>query len=269
MAYDESAPREAFNRVADTIDATVIRNPINSWLRNESRRELLATFPADSALIEIGCGTGADAVFLAERGRCIAALDISDRMIELTRERVASRKLERTVLLWRGRLDEVAAELGRSWLYPFDGAYANFSLAYEESLHDVARSVHSLLKIGAHFVFTVPNKICVSALAASVVRLRIRRALERFRDPLWVTTRGTTVRVHIYTPGRIRAVLKGLFQIEGIVGLPVFMPPPSLYDARFELLRAKLEVFDNHLARRFPWRLLGDSTLFRARKVGP
>ncbi len=267
MTYDESAPRTAFNRVAEMIDATVIKNPINSWLRDESRQELLAAFPAGSALIEIGCGTGADAVFLAERGRRVAALDISDRMVERARERVAARKLERTVLLWRGRLDEVAGELVRLRWAPFDGAYANFSLAYEESLQDVARIVHGLLKLGARFVFTVPNKLCVSEPAAAVVRLRIRRALGRLREPLWVTIHGTTVRVHIYTPARVRAILKGLFQIEGFAGVPVFMPPPSLYHPSFEPLRAKLELLDNHFSRRFPWRLLGDSTLFRARKV--
>src|SRR5712691_561061 len=268
MPYDESAPRAAFNLVADTIDATAVKNPVNFWLRSESRRELLATFPAGSALIEIGCGTGADAVFLAEQGRRIAAFDISDRMVELARQRVATRKLERTVLLWRGRLNEVTAELSRSRWCPFDGAYASFSLAYEESLQDVARLVHSLLKLGARFVFTVPNRLCVSNLAAAVVRLRIRRAVERFEDPIWVTIRGTTVRVRTYTQARVRAILKGLFEVEGIAGLPVFMLPPSLYNPSFERVRAKLELFDNHLARRFPWRLLGDSTLFRTRKVG-
>lgn len=269
MPYDESTTRAAFNRAADTIDAVVVMNPVNSWLRKESRRELLATFPPGSTLIEIGCGTGADAVFLAQRGRRIAALDISDRMIERARERVATRNLEGTVLLWRGRLDEVAVELGRSHWYPFDGAYANFSLAYEESLLEIARTVHRLLKPGARFVFSVPNKLCLSEPAVAVVRLRIRRIFRRFRDPLWVSIRGTTVRVHVYTPVRVRAILNGLFHVEGIAGVPVFMPPPSLYHPSFERLRAHLESFDNRLARRFPWQLFGESTLFTVRKVGP
>jgi SAM-dependent methyltransferase len=267
--YDESALRAAFDRAAETIDATVLTNPVNAWLRRESRRELLAAFPTGSTLLEIGCGTGADAIFLAERDRRVAALDISDRMIERARENVAARKLERSVLMLRGRLDEVANELGRSDWWPFDGAYANFSLAYEESLPEVARIVHSLLKPGARFVFSVPNKLCLFEPAAAFVRLRFGRILRRLHEPLWVTVHDMTVRVRVYSPARIRGITNGLFSIEGLAGMPVFMPPPSLYRPSFDWLRASFESFDNRLARRFPWQLLGDSILFTTRKVGP
>ena len=263
------APRSAFNQVADTIETTAVQNPVNTWMRKTSRREILATFPPGSALVEIGCGTGADAVFLAERTYRIAAFDISDRMVEISRKRVATQKLEGRVLVWRGRLKEVADELSRSQWCPFDGAFANFSLAYEESLREVAQTVYGLLKPRARFVFTLPNKLCVSEPAIALVRLRIRRALGRFCEPLLATIHGTTVRVHVYTTARVRKILQGLFEIEATTGVPVFMPPPSFYRPALERLRASLELFDDRLATRFPWRHLGETTLFKARKVGP
>src|SRR2546426_3927943 len=171
LAYDETTPRAAFNRVADTIETTAVQNPVNAWMRKTSRRELLATFPAGAALLEIGCGTGADAIFLAERGYRVAALDISDRMVELARERVAARDLERNVVVWRGRLCDVETELAMSPWFPFDGAYANFSLAYEDSLRGVAQIVSALVKPGAWFVFSLPNKFCVSEPAVAFARL--------------------------------------------------------------------------------------------------
>lgn len=269
MPYDEAALRTAFSRAAETIDGVAINNPVNSWMRRASRREILATFPAGSGLVEIGCGTGADAVFFGERGYRIAAMDISDRMVELARKRVAARKLERRVLVWRGRLLDVADDLARSPWCPFDGAYANFSLAYEESLREVVKTVRLLLKPEARFVFTLPNKLCVSEPAIALARLRIRRALGRFREPLSARIQGTTVSVRVYTPARVRQILHGLFDIEGTAGVPVFMPPPSFYDPAFERLRANLELFDNRLSTRFPWRHLGDTTMFTVRKVSP
>jgi SAM-dependent methyltransferase len=263
------APRSAFNQVADTIETTAVQNPVNAWMRKTSRREILATFPSGSALVEIGCGTGADAVFLAERAYRIAAFDISDRMVEISRKRVAAQKLEGRVLVWRGRLREVADELSRSQWCPFDGAFANFSLAYEESLREVVQTVHALLKPRARFVFTLPNKLCVSEPAIALVRLSARRAVGRFREPLWATIHGTTVRVRAYTTARVRKILQGLFEIEGTIGVPVFMPPPSFYRPALERLRASLELLDDRLATRFPWRHLGETTLFKARKVGP
>jgi len=247
MVSNESALRTAFDCAANAIDAIAINNPVNAWMRNECRRELLALYPEKSTLIEIGCGTGVDAVFLAERGHRIAATDISDRMVERARERIAAADLGGRVLVFRGRLDQVASELERSEWSPFDGAYANFSLAYEDSLRGVARIVHRLVKPSGCFLFTVPNRLCISEPAVALFRLRIARLGDRLR---------------------VRRSLRDLFRIEASLGLPVFMPPPALYRPSFEALRANLESFDNGLARRLPWRLLGDTTLFKTRKVG-
>ena len=268
MEYDEAIRRAAFNRAADTIETTAMRNPVNAWMRKASRRELLATFPAGAALLEIGCGTGADAMCLGERGYRVAALDISDRMVELAREGIAARDLERTVLVWRGRLCDVVQELAGCPWYPFDGAYANFSLAYEESLREIARAVRNLLKPGGWFVFTVPNKLCMSEPVVALGRLNLREVLGRFREPRWATIQGSSFQVRAYTPGQVRKLLQGLFAIRGIAGLPVFMPPPSLYHSAFDRFWGTLESFDDHLAARFPWRLLGESTMFRVRRVG-
>src|SRR3989442_6601970 len=138
------APRSAFNQVADTIETTAVQNPVNTWMRKTSRREILATFPPGSALVEIGCGTGADAVFLAERTYRIAAFDISDRMVEISRKRVATHKLEGTVLVSRGLLKERAFELSRSQPSPHDGAFVDFTLAYAELLWERTRSGYRL-----------------------------------------------------------------------------------------------------------------------------
>src|SRR5438046_7856147 len=174
MVSNESALRTAFDRAANTIDTIVIYNPVNAWLRNECRRELLALYPEKSTLIEIGCGTGVDAVFLAERGHRIAATDISDRMVERARERIAAADLGGRVLVFRGRLDQVASQLERSEWSPFDGAYANFSLAYEDPLRGVARIVHRLDKPSAGLLFTVPHRQMVSEPAVARVRRRRR-----------------------------------------------------------------------------------------------
>lgn len=269
MSYDEATPRAAFNLAAEGIDAVATRNPVNSWMRTVSRRELLGTYPPGSALIEIGCGTGADAVFMAEHGCRVAALDISDRMVDRARERATSHGFDDTIHVWRGRLAELADELTRSPWYPFDGAYANFSLTYEASLRETAQIVQRLLKPGSWFVFTLPNKLCISEPTLALARFRIGEVLSRLQEPRWGTIRGLAVRVHAYTPSRVRRTLKGLFEIGDTVGVPVFMPPPYLYDPAFERLRSNLQSFDDRLSTRFPWRLLGDTTLFRARKVGP
>jgi SAM-dependent methyltransferase len=267
MGLDEDALRTAFNRVADSIERTALENPVNAWMRKVSRDALVAVFPAGSSLLEIGCGTGADAVFLAERGFRVAALDVSDRMVELARERAMRRNVTSTVVVVRGRLFDVAPELGSLPWAPFDGAYANFSLTYEASLRALAEVVGPLLKHGAKFLFTVPNKLCLSEPILSLARGHPRGALDRFREPRWASIRERRIQVHAYTTAGVRRSLAGVFEVVAVRGVPVFMPPPSRYHPAMEGLRQPLEKLDDWLSGGFPWRYLGDTTLFKARKI--
>jgi len=190
-------------------------------------------------------------------------------MVELARQRITSQGLDGAVKVLRGRLVDVASELSRSEWLPFDGAYANFSLTYEKSLRELLEVLSVLLRPGARFLFTLPNKLCLAAPAIALARFRVRGAFGRFREPASATIRGTPVPITFYAPNRVRQILNGLFEIEGTAGVPVFMPPPSMYRRSFERLRAGLELIDDRFAGRFPWRLLGETTLFRVRKANP
>lgn len=48
----------------------------------------------DRDVVEIGCGTGLNTVWLAERARSTVALDLSDGMLRVARERVRSPRVE-------------------------------------------------------------------------------------------------------------------------------------------------------------------------------
>jgi hypothetical protein len=73
MDLDEDSLRAAFDRVADSIERTARENPVNAWMRKVSREALITVLPAGPSLLEIGCGTGADSVFLADRGFRVAS----------------------------------------------------------------------------------------------------------------------------------------------------------------------------------------------------
>src|SRR5205823_13066622 len=79
-----------FDSAAARYDAEGARNPMMRWLRRESLRHLVKTFSAGDTVLEIGCGTGEEAIALARRGVRVVATDASPAMIE-----VVSRKLAR------------------------------------------------------------------------------------------------------------------------------------------------------------------------------
>src|SRR6188508_1027846 len=70
----------AFDAAAASYDADTLTNPVMRWLRRENLRNLRRCFRPRDRLLEIGCGSGAEALALARFGARILATDASPRM---------------------------------------------------------------------------------------------------------------------------------------------------------------------------------------------
>ena len=57
-----SAVSEAFDSASEEYDFTIRQNFINVWIRNRSIKEILSLTKPDDVLLEIGCGTGVEAL---------------------------------------------------------------------------------------------------------------------------------------------------------------------------------------------------------------
>jgi SAM-dependent methyltransferase len=92
------------------------RNVAESW------RSLLggADAPVPGRALDVGCGSGADAVYLAKRGWLVTAVDAVEKALERARQRAAEEGVE---VEWiRGdvaNLGELALEPGFNLLYDF------------------------------------------------------------------------------------------------------------------------------------------------------
>jgi ubiquinone/menaquinone biosynthesis C-methylase UbiE len=81
----EAAP---FDAIASRYDETFTTSKIGQAQRAAVWSELAKTFRRGDRVLEIGCGTGVDACFLAERGVLVLASDSSSQMIAVTTRRV-------------------------------------------------------------------------------------------------------------------------------------------------------------------------------------
>ena len=81
--------RRAFDSVAADYDGPLGNNALIQRMRGAMWRTLGRLFVPGSRLLDLGCGTGIDAVYLAARGYEIVAADWSPQMVERTRARVA------------------------------------------------------------------------------------------------------------------------------------------------------------------------------------
>ncbi|HUE95474.1 MAG TPA: class I SAM-dependent methyltransferase, partial [Longimicrobiaceae bacterium] len=87
---DPRAPGAAFDAAAATYDAGFSHRTLGRWLREIVHEKLDASFPAGAHVLELGCGTGEDALHLARRGVRVVATDASARMLAVAAEKVRS-----------------------------------------------------------------------------------------------------------------------------------------------------------------------------------
>src|SRR5574341_1173979 len=84
-----------FDAAALTYDEIFTQRRLGSWLR-EMVRERLPFQPGDH-ILELGCGTGEDALWLAQRGISVMATDASAGMLARARQKIAAGGQEKQV----------------------------------------------------------------------------------------------------------------------------------------------------------------------------
>ncbi len=78
-----------FDTLAPTYDADFTQSPIARHLRARVHARLDRLCVAGDSVLELGCGTGEDALHLAQRGVQVLATDASDAMLAVARAKLA------------------------------------------------------------------------------------------------------------------------------------------------------------------------------------
>jgi SAM-dependent methyltransferase len=257
----------AFDSVAADYDGPRGNNELIQSMRAEMWRWLDGTFAPGSDLIDLGCGTGLDAVHLATLGYRVAATDWSPLMVQRTEERAAAQEVADRVR---------AINLGAHELQHmpetdiFDGAYSNLGpLNCVPDLGDVSRECARLLKPGGALVFTVIGRYCPWELVHYLRRGRWARAKVRFaRQVVPVGMNNHTIWTRYYTPREFYGAFRSHFTLEHYRGLCVFAPPPYLtwIRERYPRLHEQLWRIDRHVSGWPLIRALGDHFLIVMRK---
>src|SRR4029078_11929314 len=89
-----SASASAFDAIASRYDDmfSAAANPLIAMMRERVMRAVGRAFPETVTLLEIGCGTGEDAVALLERGHRVVACDPAPTMIATARAKAAANR---------------------------------------------------------------------------------------------------------------------------------------------------------------------------------
>jgi SAM-dependent methyltransferase len=250
-AAGDSAAVRAFDAVAPEFDQR-----FGSWAsvqaqRRAVRRRLLAAFPPGSALLELGGGTGDDALFLAARGRRVLLTDAAPAMLDRAAAKVRQAKLEDAIVLRPAALEDLrplAAFRGGWARAPYDGAYSNFAaLNCVEDLGSVARGLAPLVRPGANVLFVVFGRLAVGEIALHLLRGDPRTAFRRLsRGTVPARLGGRSFTVRYPSAREIASCFAPHLRLVRRWGIGIFVPPSAAEPAisRWPRVVRLLELMD-------------------------
>ena len=270
---------EAFSRAAPLYDADEEENVIARWTRQRSLTILLRAFKPGERVLEIGCGTGIEAVQLARHGIHIVATDAAPGMIAALSAKLSDsgpahelQGMIEPVLVSAEDLDELVTHYGEE---AFDAAFSSMGpLNCIPDLQPVADALARLVRPGGHLVIGLLNRYCLWETAWYMRALQPRLAFRRWSGQAEATSRPgwqeEKFTCYYWNRGSIERAFRPYFRVAKREGLPWLMPPlylDGLIKKAPGLFRV-LARLDRRFARVWPAYDLGDHLLIQFERVG-
>ena len=260
----------AFDGVAAGYHRSNEENATLREMRARVRQTLDASAPAGSHILDLGCGPGSDAAYLAGKGYRVTAIDWSEAMVDEARRRVADARVAHRVDVLNIGIHEIDRLAPLDVL--FDAAIANFGpLNCVVDLPAAARLIADRLRPGGVLVASVIGRVCPWEIALYAARGEISRAAIRFRRGLVpVPLAGRTVWTRYFVPREFEKIFAtvGMTRVS-LRALGLFVPPPYLqaFADRHPALVARLQRAEDRCGGWPGLRNAGDHFLVVLRKA--
>jgi len=200
----------AFDRVAGTYDARWTNAPAGRLQRDAVWRVLDPLIKPGMRVLDLGCGTGEDALYLKTRGADIDAVDSSPEMVRIAREKGLPARV-----LAIENVERIAAQ--------YDAVLSNFgALNCVEDLPRLGRTLERLVRPGGYAILCLLNRMCAWETAYYAARGEWRKSVRRMRG---VHQAGMGVAVYYHSAYCLRKALAPAFSLQADHGIGVAVPP--------------------------------------------
>lgn len=242
----------AFDAFADDYDADFTDSRLGRMLRPRVWTHLAEAFTADDHVLELTCGTGEDALWLAQRGINVTATDGSAKMIQVTRDKAEAAGVSEYVTASQASLqDIIAGQINQ----PFDGVFSNFGgLNTIEDWAALAEALAPIIKPGSKAILVPMGPYCPWEVKWHLAHGQLKTAFRRFDGPATARIGDTDIPIWYPSARQLRTAFAPWFKLRHIESLGLWLPPSYLdhlvdrWPSAFERL-AKLEAATAHLTK--------------------
>ena len=210
----------AFDDMAGTYDATFTDTNVGRALREIVWSRLEQVFRPSQRILELGCGTGEDAVRLAGRGMKVVATDPSSRMLQMARCKAVIENCQEHIEFRRIAMEDIGSFAEGE---VFDGVLSNFgAVNCVQDLQALVADVAARLAPGAPLLWVVMGRHAPWEWLWYLTRGRWHKAWRRLH-PGGIEWRGLTITYP--TPAQMKSLLLPHFTVTRLAPLGVALPP--------------------------------------------
>ena len=241
----------SFDTIAPLYDELWTTTAVGDMQRHAVWNSIDPLFRQGESVLDLGCGTGVDAVHLRQKGVQVYGIDSSQEMVRIAKSRAVDAHLCHL---------ENLSELDRR----FDGAISNFgALNCIPLLSPVASELARLVRSGGYVALCFIGRVCLWELGYYSIRGNIKKAVRRLSGQ---ANSSYGVKVVYPTRGTVVRAFRERFILCAHVGVGLTVPPSYVTWLSVPMLE-KLNAVDERLVARPLLRSLSDHQLYIWRRL--
>lgn len=216
----------AFDSQATEYDEVFTRSTIGRAQRNAVWKRATSLFSPGSHILELNCGTGEDALFLARLGMSVVACDASEQMIKLARQRKKEEYPGADVRFEHLPIERLTT---LTTFTQFDGVFSNFSgLNCVTDLENTSKQLSDLVKGGAPLLLCLSTRVCLWEIFYYLFCGNMRKAFRRCKGRTDAKLGGVSFPVYYHSIHRLRSFFEPAFKLKTYTGIGILVPPSYL-----------------------------------------
>jgi ubiquinone/menaquinone biosynthesis C-methylase UbiE len=222
----------AFDQIASDYDERWTRSGVGRLQREAVWRHIGPLFQPGQSILDLGCGTGEDALRLMRAGLRVRAIDASGEMVSIAVDR---------------GVDAVMLPIEDCGLLEqqFDGVLSNFgALNCVEDIESLREPLARLVRPGGYLAICVIGRFCWWETVWSLLHRKPAKAFRRWRKSV-MSSLG--IRVCYPSKPRLESAFRPQFTLVNWRGIGLGVPPSYVTGLSPRWLQ-KLDAFDRRVA---------------------
>ena len=224
--HEYASAARVFDRLAAEYDSVFTFSSIGRAQREVVWQKALAAFSPGSHILELNCGTGEDALFLAKSGMRVTACDASFGMIKQARSRMAAETPDAGIEFLALATENIGALPDN---LRFDGVFSNFSgLNCVRDIRRVAQQLALRLEAGAPVLTCLSTRYCFWEIVYYLLRGNRRKAFRRCNGLTQAHIGDLELTVYYPTLAELNTAFAPNFRLRSVTGIGIAVPPSYL-----------------------------------------